>query len=48
MDYDIDDILKIITIKCDNDEQSSIEKEIKFYAPDYELNFIIQKQVTYQ
>lgn len=43
MDYDIDDILKIITIKCTEDERPRIEKDISFYAPDYELNFIIQK-----
>lgn len=46
MDYDIDDILKIITIKCTEDERLSIEKEIKLHAPGYELNVIIQEQAT--
>lgn len=48
MDYDIDDILKIITIKCTEDERLGIEKEIKLHAPGYELTFIIQKQADDQ
>lgn len=46
MDYDIDNILKIITIKCTEEEKPGIEKDIKFYSPDYELNFVIQKDTN--
>lgn len=48
MDYNIDEIMRVITIKCTEEERPSIEKDVNLYAPDYELNFIIQKQTTDQ
>lgn len=47
MEYDIDEIKRVICIKCTEEEKPKIEKEITLYCPDgYELNFTIETQTT--
>ncbi len=48
MEQCIDEVNKIIHVKCTQEEKSKILSELSSYRYDYEFNFIIEEENTKQ
>ncbi len=48
MEQEIDEINKIIHVKCTEEEKRKIVSELSSYLYDYQFNFLIEKDTTDQ